>query len=121
MFEDAVRRAPSETKKAVFLRYKKFEEFGLAGRAMKVHEDAANASFLQPRQDRRFYILTTCTSNGSRRCSAFAIHSGGLPDKFESLSASGSLTWRLLALGNSSAPGLHSSGRSIGTLLKTYF
>jgi hypothetical protein len=28
MFEDAVRRAPSETKKAVFLRYAKFEEFG---------------------------------------------------------------------------------------------
>jgi hypothetical protein len=51
MFEDAVRRAPSETKKAVFLWYAKFEEFGLAGRAMKVHEDAANASFLQPRQD----------------------------------------------------------------------
>jgi pre-mRNA-splicing factor SYF1 len=37
LFEDAVRRAPPRTKKAVFLRYAKFEEdFGLAARAMKV-------------------------------------------------------------------------------------
>jgi pre-mRNA-splicing factor SYF1 len=63
MFEDAVRRAPSELKKTVFLWYAKFEEFGLAGRAMKVYEDAANAGCLQPRLDRRFYIFTTCTSN----------------------------------------------------------
>jgi pre-mRNA-splicing factor SYF1 len=36
LFEDAVRQAPPEMKKAVFLRYARFEDFGLAGRAMKV-------------------------------------------------------------------------------------
>ncbi|CAN6208124.1 unnamed protein product [Urochloa humidicola] len=44
LFEDAVRQAPQEAKKAVFLRYAAFEEeFGLAARAMKVYEDAADA------------------------------------------------------------------------------
>ena len=44
LFEDAVWQAPPQTKKAMFLRYAKFEEdFGLATRAMKVYEDAASA------------------------------------------------------------------------------
>ncbi|CAN6214429.1 unnamed protein product [Urochloa humidicola] len=43
LFEDAIRHAPPEAKKAMFLRYAKFEEeFGLATRAMKVYEDAAD-------------------------------------------------------------------------------
>jgi pre-mRNA-splicing factor SYF1 len=43
LFEDAVRQAPPEMKKVVFHRYTKFEEdFGLAGCAMKVYEDAMN-------------------------------------------------------------------------------
>ncbi|GJN29190.1 hypothetical protein PR202_gb17387 [Eleusine coracana subsp. coracana] len=74
-------------KKAVFLRYAKFEEgyFGLAGRAMKVYEDAATAV---PSCDKlavyEVYVARAAALFGvlkTREVYEHAIASGGLPDK----------------------------------------
>uniref|UniRef100_A0A0D9WNP7 Suppressor of forked domain-containing protein n=1 Tax=Leersia perrieri TaxID=77586 RepID=A0A0D9WNP7_9ORYZ len=44
VFDDAVRQAPAEKKKDVYMRYAKFEEeFGLGTRVLKVYEEAAAA------------------------------------------------------------------------------
>jgi pre-mRNA-splicing factor SYF1 len=85
LFEDAVQQAPPRAKKAVFLRYAKFEEeFGLATRAMKVYEDAADAV---PGCDKLgvydVYVARTATLFGvlkAREVYHRAIAGGGLPD-----------------------------------------
>ncbi|CAL5047020.1 unnamed protein product [Urochloa decumbens] len=86
LFEDAVRHAPPEAKKAVFLRYAKFEEeFGLATRAMKVYEDAADAV---PVRDRlgvyNAYLARAAVLFGfakTREVYHRAVAGGGLPDE----------------------------------------
>jgi pre-mRNA-splicing factor SYF1 len=86
LFEDAVRQAPPEMKKAVFLRYARFEEdFGLARRAMKVYEDAVNSV---PSCDKLsvydVYIERAAVLYGAlktREVYHRAIVSGGLLDK----------------------------------------
>ncbi|OEL16148.1 Pre-mRNA-splicing factor SYF1 [Dichanthelium oligosanthes] len=86
LFEDAVRQAPPEAKKALFLRYAKFEEdSGLATRAMKVYEDAANAV---PSRDRLgvydVYVARAAALFGAlkvREVYHHAITGGGLTDE----------------------------------------
>ncbi|RLN13396.1 hypothetical protein C2845_PM09G08010 [Panicum miliaceum] len=86
LFEDAVRQAPPQAKKAVFLRYAKFEEdFGLATRAMKVYEDAADAV---PSRDKLavydVYAARAAALFGALRTREVyhrAISGGGLPDE----------------------------------------
>jgi pre-mRNA-splicing factor SYF1 len=85
LFEDAVQQAPLRAKKAVFLRYAKFEEeFGLATRAMKVYEDVVDAV---PGCDKLgvydVYVARTATLFGVlkvREVYHRAIAGGGLPD-----------------------------------------
>jgi len=86
LFEDAVRQAPPQLKKAMFLRYAKFEEdFGLATRAMKVYEDAASAV---PSRDKLgvydVYVGRAAAMFGvvkAREIYHQAICEGGLPDE----------------------------------------
>ncbi|KAF8772544.1 hypothetical protein HU200_005501 [Digitaria exilis] len=86
VFEDAVRQAPAPGKKAMFLRYAKFEEdHGLATRAMKVYEDAANAV---PSCDKLgvydVYVARATALFGALKAREVyhrAISGGGLPDE----------------------------------------
>nr|XP_051204028.1 uncharacterized protein LOC127317512 [Lolium perenne] len=86
LFEGAVLQAPPERKKALYLKYARFEEeFGLASRAMKVYQDAASAV---PAGDRlgvyEVYVAWATELYGvlnARDVYCQAISGGGLPDK----------------------------------------
>ncbi|KAK1605297.1 hypothetical protein QYE76_028970 [Lolium multiflorum] len=86
LFEGAVLQAPPERKKALYLKYARFEEeFGLASRAMKVYQDAASAV---PAGDRlgvyEVYVVRAKELYGvlkARDVYCQAISGGGLPDE----------------------------------------
>ncbi|KAF0903171.1 hypothetical protein E2562_025753 [Oryza meyeriana var. granulata] len=85
LFDDAVRQAPAEKKKAVYMQYAKFEEnLGLAKRVLKVYEEAAAAV---PGRDKlavyKAYIARATDLFGvltTREIYHQAILHGGLPD-----------------------------------------